>query len=200
MRPRTPISIAIGALVLLVSPVASATASAPTTSATAAASTPRADRIELVAAQVLAPAPTTTTSTTAPPPPPNPHDPGQFTNPIHGGHVISPFGRRSGRPHEGIDYKGPYKTTVMATFPGTVIQAGPGLSGYGNTVTVDNGDGVTTLFAHLFSVSAHKGEQVTWGTPIGLEGQTGSASTYHVHYEVREHGVPRNPAPYLKPE
>jgi murein DD-endopeptidase MepM/ murein hydrolase activator NlpD len=193
MRPRTPISIAFGALVLLVSPVASATAAAPTAPA-AKTST------HLVAAQVPAPAPAPTTTTTAPPPPPNPHDPAQFTNPIDGGHVISPFGRRSGRPHEGIDYKGPYKTTVMATFPGTVIQAGPGMSGYGNTVTIDHGDGVTTLYAHLFSVSAHKGEQVTWGTPIGLEGQTGSASTYHVHYEVREHGVPRNPAPYLKPE
>jgi murein DD-endopeptidase MepM/ murein hydrolase activator NlpD len=190
MRPRTPITIAIGAMVLLVSPVASATASAPTASAA---------KVQLVAAQVPVPAPTTT-STTAPPPPPNPHDPAQFTNPIHDGHVISPFGRRSGRPHEGIDYKGPYKTTVMAAFPGTVVQAGPGLSGYGNTVTIDHGDGVTTLYAHLFSVSAHRGEVVTWGTPIGLEGQTGSASTYHVHYEVREDGVPRNPAPYLKPE
>ena len=191
MRPRTPISIAIGAMVLLVSPVASATASAPTAPAT---------KPQLVAAQVPAPAPTTTSTTAPPPPPPNPHDPAQFTNPIDGGHVISPFGRRGGRPHEGIDYKGPYKTTVMATFPGTVIQAGPGLSGYGNTVTIDHGDGVTTLYAHLAAVTAHRGQAVSWRTPIGLEGQTGSASTYHVHYEVREDGVPRNPAPYLKPE
>lgn len=198
MRPRTPITITIGALVLLVSPVAAATASAPSASAPRAQATTSPQSM-LVAAQLPAPAPTTTT-TAPPPPPPNPHDPAQYSNPIHGGHVISPFGRRSGRPHEGIDYKGAYKTTVMATFPGVVIQAGPGLRGYGNTVTIDNGDGVTTLFAHLYSVSARKGQAVTWGTPIGLEGQTGSASTYHVHYEVRERGVPRNPAPYLKPE
>jgi murein DD-endopeptidase MepM/ murein hydrolase activator NlpD len=190
--------IALGALALLGSPVASATASAPTSPQRAVDTT----EAKFIAAQLPPPAPAPTTTTTAPPPPPppNPHDPAQFSNPIHGGHVISPFGRRGRRPHEGIDYKGPYKTTVMATFPGVVIQAGPGLSGYGNTVTIDNGDGVTTLFAHLFSATIRKGQRVTWGTPIGLEGQTGSASTYHVHYEVRDHGRPLNPAPYLKPE
>lgn len=172
MRARTSITIAIGTALTLAVPV------------TAGAATPAPVR----AAQA-APAPA---------PAPSPRDPADFINPIDGGHVISPFGFRSGRRHEGTDIKGPYGTPVFATFAGTVVQAGPGLSGYGNTVTIDHGQGVVTLYAHLASWSVRKGDVVEQGQRIGAEGQTGSASTYHVHYEVHVDGVPRNPAPYLR--
>ncbi|MCU1379331.1 MAG: rane protein [Acidimicrobiales bacterium] len=193
MRARTSITIILSTLVLSVIPVAVASASSPAPTPPAARPAP-APKVQ--AAQVTLP---------PPPPPPappalDPHDPADFTNPLHGFHVISPFGRRSGRRHEGIDLKGPYRTTVVATFPGTVLQAGPGMSGYGNTVTIDHGQGVTTVYAHLYSWSVKRGDVVEQGDPIGAEGQTGSASTYHVHYEIRENGVPRDPAPYLKPE
>jgi murein DD-endopeptidase MepM/ murein hydrolase activator NlpD len=199
MHVRATLSIAAGTFLLAVAPAA---ASASTSAAPAAPRPVVATAVDqpVHAAQVTpapepqpAPAP-------APEPAPNPRDPGQFINPVKGGHVISPFGSRGGRRHEGIDYKGPNHTTVFATFEGTVIQAGPGLRGYGNTVTIDHGQGVITMYAHLFSVSARKGQVVGQGDPIGLEGQTGSASTYHVHYEVKVDGRKVNPAPYLKPE
>jgi murein DD-endopeptidase MepM/ murein hydrolase activator NlpD len=192
MRARTSITIAITTVFLTLAPVTGADASPP------AAPAPKpAPKVQ--AAQVP-PVTTAPPTTAAPAPAPDTHDPADFINPIHGGHVISPFGWRSGRRHDGIDYKGPNHTTVYATFAGTVLQAGTGLSGYGNTVTIDHGDGVTTLYAHLASWSVKRGDVLAQGDPIGAEGQTGSASTYHVHYEVRENGVPRNPAPYLKSE
>jgi murein DD-endopeptidase MepM/ murein hydrolase activator NlpD len=194
MRARTSITIVLTTAVFTVIPVAVASASSPP---------PAPPTARPVAAHAVQAA--QATPATPPPPPPappvlDPHDPADFTNPIHGFHVISPFGLRGGRRHEGIDIKGPYRTTVFATFPGTVLQAGPGMTGYGNTVTIDHGQGVTTVYAHLYGWRVKRGDVVKQGDPIGAEGQTGRASTYHVHYEVRENGVPRDPAPYLRAE
>jgi murein DD-endopeptidase MepM/ murein hydrolase activator NlpD len=184
-------------MLLSVPVAAAATASGTAPSVAPAPLKVGAAQTELVAAKFVAaqaapePAP-------APAPAPDPRDPSAFINPIDGGHIISPFGMRSGRPHEGTDIKGPYGTAVFATFAGTVVQAGPGLSGYGNTVTIDHGHGVQTMYAHLASWSVKRGQVVKQGDTIAAEGQTGSASTYHVHYEVHVDGVKRNPAPYLR--
>jgi len=131
-----------------------------------------------------------------PPPPPDPRDPAAYADPIDG-NVISAFGRRDGRRHEGLDIKGGHRAPISASFSGRVVQAGQGGTGYGLSVTVAHGDGVTTLYAHLSSVSVRVGDEVTAGQQVGLQGQTGRATTAHLHYEVRIGGRPVDPMPYL---
>jgi murein DD-endopeptidase MepM/ murein hydrolase activator NlpD len=194
MRARPSILIAVGTTVLSLGPIGIAAAAAG--SKPAPVPTPQPFLIRPVVAPVRA-------AQVDPEPAPrklDPHNPADYVDPIDNGHVISPYGYRSGRRHEGIDFKSTYGAPVFATFPGTVLQAGPGLSGYGYTVTIDAGDGVTLLFAHLTSWSVKRGDVMKQGERIGAEGATGNASTYHVHYEVREDGVPRDPAPYLSGE
>jgi murein DD-endopeptidase MepM/ murein hydrolase activator NlpD len=131
-----------------------------------------------------------------PPPPPDANDNAAWVDPIQGA-VISGFGPRGGRRHEGADIKGPNGGEVVAGMSGTVIQSGAGLSGYGNSVTIDHGGGITSLYAHLSSTAIRTGAWVEAGQLIGYEGMTGRATTPHVHYEVRINGRPVNPAPYL---
>lgn len=125
------------------------------------------------------------------------HDPSAFRAPIDGARVISHYGHRHGRRHEGIDLKAGYRTPIWAAFRGKVIQAGPGLRGYGNTVTIDHGEGVVTRYAHLAGWAVKAGQWVEQGDHIGSEGRSGRVTTNHLHYEVLVHGQPRNPQPYL---
>ncbi|HYD10004.1 MAG TPA: M23 family metallopeptidase [Acidimicrobiales bacterium] len=131
-----------------------------------------------------------------PPPPPSVDDPGTWLWPGNGP-VTSPFGRRWGRMHEGVDIDAAYGSTVVAAHRGTVILAGWGQSGYGKTVEIDHGNGLVTRYAHLSSISVASGQVIERGTPIGAVGASGSVTAAHLHYEVREHGVPRNPANWL---
>lgn len=130
------------------------------------------------------------------PPPPDPRNPADHADPILGD-VISRFGWRDGARHEGIDIKGASRAPITASFPGRVIQAGQGATGYGLSVTIDHGDGVTTLYAHLQSVTVRAGDVVESGRQVGVQGQTGRASGPHLHYEVRINGRPVDPMPYL---
>ena len=201
MRARPSITILLGATALAVGPIGIAAAAAASTgkpTSSPAAAAPRVRAAQEVPITTAPPAPTTTTA--PPPPPANPRDPADFIDPVDGGYVISSLGWRSGRRHEGVDFKGPNRAPVFATFAGVVTQAGPGLSGYGYSVTIDHGEGVTTLMAHLSSWSVLRGDVVKQGEVVGTEGSTGNASTPHVHYEVRLNGVPRDPSPYLSGE
>lgn len=85
---------------------------------------------------------------------------------------------------------------MAAPLAGIVVQAGPGQRGYGQSVTIDHGSGITTLLPHLSVVEARVGQRVEQGEVIGRIGQTGNATTPHLHYEIRDHGRPVNPAPY----
>jgi murein DD-endopeptidase MepM/ murein hydrolase activator NlpD len=116
--------------------------------------------------------------------------------------VSSPFGNRA-RPfgggtefHTGIDIAGPgiNGAAVVASGNGRVIAAG-WRGGFGNTIIIDHGDGVTTLYAHLLSGGIHVsvGQQVTAGQRIGSVGSTGWSTGPHLHWEVRVNGQPRNP-------
>ena len=204
MRARPSITILLGGTALAVGPIGIAAAAAASTPSPGSSSATAAPRVratqELPITTTTTAAPATTTTTAPPPPPANPRDPADFIDPVEGGHVISSFGWRSGRRHEGVDFKGPNRTPVFATFDGVVTQAGAGLSGYGYSVTIDHGDGGTTLMAHLSSWSVLRGDVVKQGEVVGTEGMTGNASTPHVHYEIRINGVPRDPAPYLSGE
>jgi murein DD-endopeptidase MepM/ murein hydrolase activator NlpD len=135
----------------------------------------------------------------APPPPPplsNIDDPATWIWPADGP-VTSPFGRRWGRPHEGVDIDAPYGGAVVAPQRGTVVQAGWGMSGYGRVVHIDHGNGVVSTFNHLSAITVSVGQVVAQGQQIGAVGASGSVTAAHLHYEIRVGGVARNPMPWL---
>ena len=121
----------------------------------------------------------------------------KISSPIGG--RVSPGGIGSTN-HKGVDICNVgYTSSVFAVKSGKVILAntsGWG-GGYGNYVVIDHGGGVTTLYAHMSSVSVSEGQMVSQGTVIGITGNTGASTGPHLHYEVRINGVYQNPLNYL---
>lgn len=99
--------------------------------------------------------------------------------------------------HPGIDFAGPWGSTVRATAPGTVVWAGARGS-YGNMVEIDHGFGIHTRYGHLSSILVHVGAKVAKGAPIGKLGSTGRSTGPHVHYEVWYDDVVRNPRKFIE--
>ncbi|MBQ7765116.1 peptidoglycan DD-metalloendopeptidase family protein [bacterium] len=132
---------------------------------------------------------------------------GTMTWPLPGYYsVTSPFGNRLHpvlkvyKMHTGIDIAGSgcNGKNVVAAAAGTVITAG-WISGYGNTVVIDHGGGITTLYGHSQRLLVKKGQKVEKGEAIMLVGMTGYATGPHLHFEVRENGKYVNPLDgYLK--
>lgn len=112
------------------------------------------------------------------------------------GVVVSGFGMRWGRMHEGIDIGCAYGTPNRAAAAGTVIYAG-WLGGYGNLVVVDHGNGLSTAYAHASAILVSVGQSVSQGQTVSLVGSTGNSSGPHLHFEVRVNGVAVDPLPYL---
>jgi len=119
--------------------------------------------------------------------------------------LSSPFGYRihpvtgKRKLHTGIDMAVPEGTPVYAAESGVVIVAQT-WSGYGNTIVINHGNGLWTLYGHLKpgGILVEKGQTVKRGEKIGLVGKTGTATGYHLHFEVRKNGNPVDPTPYLK--
>jgi murein DD-endopeptidase MepM/ murein hydrolase activator NlpD len=103
------------------------------------------------------------------------------------------------RPHEGIDVTAPMGSPIEAPAAGVVTDAG-WESGYGNTVTIDHGYGVTTKFAHASKLLVRTGQRVQRGQRIALVGNTGLATGPHLHYEVHVNGRPVDPLKYVLPD
>ena len=116
------------------------------------------------------------------------------------GTMTDDFGPRWGRMHLGLDVGILQSLEVRAATSGTVTQAGwlNGYGGYGNVVLVDSGRGYTQLYAHLSRAHVAPGQWVDEGALIGVAGCTGSCTGTHLHFELREHGVPVDPFPFLK--
>jgi murein DD-endopeptidase MepM/ murein hydrolase activator NlpD len=112
------------------------------------------------------------------------------------GPVTSPFGMRWGRMHTGIDIGVPYGTPIHAAAAGQVIIAG-WVTGYGNLVFIDHGNGLSTGYAHQSQMAVSVGETVGQGQVIGYVGCTGHCFGPHLHFEVRVNGVPVDPLGYL---
>ena len=111
------------------------------------------------------------------------------------GPVVSPFGWRWGRMHEGIDIAAGYGTPIAAAAAGVVIYAG-WMGGYGNLIIIDHGGGLATAYAHQSSFAVGGGS-VSQGQTIGYVGCTGHCFGPHVHFEVRINGSPVDPLGYL---
>jgi murein DD-endopeptidase MepM/ murein hydrolase activator NlpD len=111
------------------------------------------------------------------------------------GYRISPFtGRREF--HKGLDISGPVGTPIYAPADGKVVFTGKD-GGYGITLVIDHGLGITSRYAHLSRYVVKKNQRVTRGEIIAYMGNTGRSTGPHLHYEVRLNGVPVNPLRYI---
>jgi murein DD-endopeptidase MepM/ murein hydrolase activator NlpD len=126
--------------------------------------------------------------------------------------VTSPFGYRvhpvfgTRRMHAGIDIgsnitnrgrQSIYGRNFVAAADGVVILAGR-FGGYGNTVIIDHGGDITTLYAHGSRILVLVGQKVDRGDPVMTVGSTGVSTGAHAHFEVRVNGTPVDPMPYLR--
>ncbi|MGC0371296.1 murein DD-endopeptidase MepM/ murein hydrolase activator NlpD [Microbacterium sp. SLBN-111] len=100
--------------------------------------------------------------------------------------------------HQGYDMSQGCGTVIHAAGPGTVIVAEE-YQGYGNAVLIDHGQDVVTLYGHMQwgSLRVTRGQQITAGTPLGAEGNTGKSFGCHLHFEVRIGGNPTDPEPFM---
>lgn len=105
------------------------------------------------------------------------------------------------RAHRGVDYAAPRGTPIKAAGDGKVIFRGV-KNGYGNTVILQHGGNITTLYAHMSSFDRNAGinRRVVQGQTIGYVGKTGLATANHLHYEYRLNGVHRNPRTVQLPQ
>lgn len=99
--------------------------------------------------------------------------------------------------HPGLDLEGSTGEPVKPVMDGRVSEAGYSRLGYGNTVVVDHGNGITSLYAHLSKIEVKVGEKVSMDTEIGKVGSTGRSTGSHLHLEVREEGRAVNPLTIL---
>jgi murein DD-endopeptidase MepM/ murein hydrolase activator NlpD len=97
------------------------------------------------------------------------------------------------RAHRGVDYAAPSGTQIRAAGSGKVLFRGV-QGGYGNTIVLQHGGNITTLYGHLSRFgNARAGARVNQGDVIGYVGSSGLATGPHLHYEYRVNGVHRNP-------
>ncbi len=134
--------------------------------------------------------------------PPSAVGTGQFVWPAKGP-VTSPFGPRR-RPtagassnHKGIDIGAPMGAPVYAADSGSVVFTGVN-DGFGNQVRIRHSATLETWYNHLSAFKVPKGAQVAKGQVIAAVGSTGVSTGPHLHFEVRENGVPVDPMKYLR--
>lgn len=127
---------------------------------------------------------------------------GDFIWPISSTMITSEYGWRvhpifgTSRYHSGIDIGADYGEAVWASAGGVVVHSG-WLGGYGKTVIVDHGGGISTLYAHNSELTVSEGETVYQGQVVAYAGSTGYSTGPHLHFEVREYGEPVSPYSYL---
>lgn len=112
------------------------------------------------------------------------------------GSRVDPITGKKGAFHSGLDIAAPGGTDVLAAENGKVIVAQL-YGGYGNTVIIDHGNGVWTLYAHMRSINVSKGDSVDRGDQVGAVGTTGRSTGNHLHFEVRVNERAVDPKQYI---
>lgn len=97
----------------------------------------------------------------------------------------------------GLDIGAAAGAPVRAIAPGRVVHAG-WFKGYGNLIIVDHGEGYHSLVAHLGTMQTAMGEDVAAGAVLGTVGDSGSLKGTYLYFEIREHGRPVDPRPWLR--
>lgn len=119
------------------------------------------------------------------------------------GRITADFGvahRPYQHTHTGIDISNgqPVGTTPVHPFrPGKVIESTHSKRGLGNHVIVDHGNGITSVYAHLHSISVSVGQGLNHSTVIGFVGTTGLSTGPHLHFEIRVNGKAADPHRFL---
>ncbi len=99
--------------------------------------------------------------------------------------------------HPGVDLGAQIGDPIKAIKAGVVIEAGFTRDGYGNTVLIDHGKGLTSRYAHLSKIEVKVGQEVTTNTEVGKVGVTGHSTGPHLHLEIRQNGFALNPLSVL---
>ena len=130
-----------------------------------------------------------------------PEGSGEMIYPLQGP-VTSEFGWRThpifggSKFHSGIDIGGDFGMEIKAARGGVVSHAG-WIDGYGNTIMIDHGGGLVTLYGHNQSLAVSVGATVKQGQVVAYCGSTGNSTGPHCHFEVRLNGEPVSPYDYL---
>jgi murein DD-endopeptidase MepM/ murein hydrolase activator NlpD len=126
-----------------------------------------------------------------------------LSSPLPGSVETSPFGMRKNPVsghfifHEGVDLAAPRGTPVLACSDGTVEETGSDPI-YGNYIILRHAGKRESLYGHLQSIKIELHQKVKSGTILGTVGSTGQSTGPHLHFEIRENGVAKNPAGFIK--
>ena len=99
--------------------------------------------------------------------------------------------------HLAIDIANRTGVPIYAADAGYVRLAGRDTWGYGNQIVIDHGNGFLTRYAHLDTIKVGAGQSVQKNQQIGTMGNSGRSTGPHLHFEVIQNGVKRNPLGYL---
>ncbi|MFP4253371.1 MAG: M23 family metallopeptidase [Halothece sp.] len=105
--------------------------------------------------------------------------------------------------HKGVDYAAPTGSPIIAPADGEVVLVGrenEGFRVHGNTVGIDHGQGILTIFLHLHEIKVKEGQQITAGEQIGTVGTTGISTGPHLHWGLYVNGKSVDPAPWRSGE
>lgn len=100
--------------------------------------------------------------------------------------------------HNGCDLVAPLGSPLYAVQKGVVVKVmNFDISGYGKAVVIDHGNGLSSLYAHLSKIEVSLGDILTQGQKIGEVGDTGNATGYHCHFEIKFNGNRIDPWPFI---
>ena len=99
--------------------------------------------------------------------------------------------------HQAIDVAAWAGAPVTAADSGHVVYAGWDDTGYGYTVVIDHGNGFQSLYAHFQAYYVEVGDNVAKGQQLGEMGSTGNSTGPHLHFEIRQGTIQRNPVGFL---
>jgi len=126
----------------------------------------------------------------------------KFVIPVKG-RLSSPFGLRRyfnkqpRKPHSGIDIAAPEGTPIVSPADGVVITTGDYFFN-GNTVFIDHGQGLITMYCHMSKIDVKPGDKVKQGQPFGAIGKTGRVTGPHLHWAVSMNDVRVDPGLFFE--
>ena len=106
-------------------------------------------------------------------------------------------GKPTGNIHAGLDQRAPTGTPVRAAADG-VVKIVREWNAHGNTVGIDHGQGLESMYQHLSRFAVAEGATVKKGDVIGYSGSTGRSNAPHLHWTLYVNGVPVNPLEWVK--